>query len=70
MTIEEHQVIGGMGSAVSEVLSKNYPVPMEILGVQDRFGQSGKPKDLFKEYGLTKEDIEKAVKKVIARKNS
>ncbi len=70
VTIEEHQVIGGMGSAVSECLSKNFPVPMEILGVQDRFGQSGKPKDLFKEYGLTKEDIEKAVKKVITRKNS
>lgn len=43
---------------------------MEILGVQDRFGQSGKPAMLFKEYGLTKEDIEKAVKKVITRKNS
>lgn len=69
VTIEEHQVIGGMGSAVSECLSKNYPVPMEILGVQDRFGQSGKPKELFVEYGLTKEDIEKAVKKAITRKN-
>lgn len=69
VTIEEHQVIGGLGSAVSETLSKNFPVPIEILGVQDRFGQSGKPKELFKEYGLTKEDIVKAVKKVIARKN-
>ncbi|WKZ25424.1 MAG: transketolase C-terminal domain-containing protein [bacterium] len=69
VTIEEHQVLGGMGSAVSEVLSKSFPVQMEILGVQDRFGQSGKPKELFKEYGLTKEDIAKAVKKVIARKN-
>ena len=70
VTIEEHQVIGGLGSAVSEVLSKNFPVPMEILGVHDKFGQSGKPKELFEEYGLTKEDIIKAVKKVIARKNS
>lgn len=70
VTVEEHQVIGGLGSAVSETLSKNFPVPMEILGVQDRFGQSGKPKELFVEYGLTKEDIIKAVKKVIARKNS
>lgn len=69
VTIEEHQAMGGMGSAVSEVLSKSFPVQMEILGVQDRFGQSGKPKELFKEYGLTKEDIAKAVKKVIARKN-
>ena len=70
VTIEEHQVIGGLGSAVSETLSKNFPVPIEILGVQDRFGQSGKPKELFSEYGLTKEDITKAVKKVIARKNA
>lgn len=70
VTIEEHQVIGGLGSAVSETLSKNFPVPMEILGVQDKFGQSGKPKELFEEYGLTKENIIKAVKKVIARKNA
>lgn len=70
ITIEEHQVMGGMGSAVSEVLSKNFPVPMEMLGVQDRFGQSGKPKELFTEYGLTKDDIMKSVKKVITRKNS
>ncbi|MEK7536497.1 MAG: transketolase family protein [Patescibacteria group bacterium] len=70
VTIEEHQVIGGLGSAVSETLAQNFPVPIEILGVKDRFGQSGKSKELFKEYGLTKENIEKAVKKVIARKNS
>ncbi len=70
VTIEEHQAFGGLGSAVSEVLSKNFPVAMEILAVQDRFGQSGKPEELFKEYGLTKEDIIKSVKKVIARKNT
>jgi len=70
VTIEEHQVIGGLGSAISETLSKSFPVPMEILGVQDRFGQSGKPKELFEEYELTKENIIKAVKKVITRKNS
>lgn len=69
ITVEEHQTIGGLGSAVSEVLSKNFSVPMEILGVNDRFGQSGTPKELFIEYGLTIEDIIKAVKKVIARKN-
>ena len=70
VTIEEHQAIGGLGSAISETLAKNFPVPIEILGVQDRFGQSGKVKELFTEYGLTKEDITKAVKKVIARKNA
>lgn len=70
VTVEEHQVFGGLGSAVSEVLSKNLPTPMEIIGVEDRFGQSGKVKELFEEYGLTKENIIKKVKKVIARKNS
>lgn len=70
VTVEEHQVMGGLGSAVSETLSKNYPVPMEILGVQDRFGQSGKPGELFDEYEISKDHIIKAVKKVIARKNS
>lgn len=70
VTLEEHQVMGGLGSAISEVLSKNFPVPIEMLGVQDRFGQSGEVEELYKEYGLTKEDVIKAVKKVITRKNS
>lgn len=70
VTVEEHQVYGGLGSAIAEVLAKNIPTPMEILGVQDKFGQSGKTKELFDEYGLTKENIIKAVKKVITRKNS
>ncbi len=70
MTIEEHQVIGGLGSVVSQTLSKNFPVHMEMLGVQDRFGQSGKPDELFKEYGLAKEDIIKSIKKLIAKKNA
>lgn len=70
VTVEEHQIIGGMGSVVSQCLSKNIPVPVEMLGINDKFGQSGSPQELFKEYGLTKEDIVKAVKKVIQRKNS
>jgi len=70
VTVEEHQTMGGLGSAVSEVLSKNFPVPIEMVGVNDRFGQSGDVKELYKEYKLTKEDIIKAVKKVIARKNN
>lgn len=63
ITIEEHQVFGGFGSAVSEVLSQNYPVPLEIIGVQDQFGQSGKPEQLFKKYKITKEEIIKRIKK-------
>lgn len=70
VTIEEHQVNGGLGSAVSEVLSKKFPVPMEMLGVQDRFGQSGEVDELYKEYGIGVEDVISAVKKVMTRKNS
>lgn len=69
VTLEEHQVMGGLGSAVSELLSKNFPVPIEMLGVQDRFGQSGKVKQLYEEYGLTKKDVISAAKKAIARKS-
>ena len=68
VTIEEHQVMGGMGSAVSEVLAKHYPVPMEFLGMQDMFGESGKPEELIKKYKMDVPDIIRAVKKVIKRK--
>ncbi|MFH1461014.1 MAG: transketolase family protein [Patescibacteria group bacterium] len=68
VTGEDHQVIGGLGSAVAEVLAKNCPVPIEMIGVQDRFGESGQPEELMKVFGLTAEDIKKAVKKVIKRK--
>jgi transketolase len=69
VTVEDHQITGGLGGAVAEVLAKNYPVPMEFVGVKDSFGESGKPKELLEKYGLTSEDIIKAVKKVIRRKN-
>jgi transketolase len=68
VTFEEHQVIGGLGSAVAECLSKNAPLPIEMIGVQNRFGQSGEAKDLIKEYKLDVPDIIAAAKKVIARK--
>ena len=68
VTIEEHQAAGGMGSAVSEILSQNYPVPMEIIGVKDRFGESGEPAELLEKFGLTAKNIVEAVKKVLKRK--
>jgi len=68
VTAEEHTIIGGMGSAVAEVLAQECPVPIEFIGVKDRFGESGDPKELFKLFGLTAEDIVKAAKKAIARK--
>ncbi len=67
---EEHQIAGGMGSAVAELLAKTNPVPMEFVGVADRFGQSGEPAELMEHYGLGVDDIIDAVKRVIKRKKS
>jgi transketolase len=63
VTAEEHSVIGGLGSAVAEVVTSNLPVPVIRVGIKDTFGESGKPAELLKAYGLTSEDIVKAVKK-------
>ncbi len=68
VTIEEHNIIGGLGGAVAEVLAKNYPVPMEFIGMRDKFGESGKPEELIKKYGMDIEDIKRSVRKVIKRK--
>lgn len=68
VTAEEHSVIGGLGSAVSEVLSEEYPVPVLKVGVQDKFGESGKPDELLEAYGLTAKDIAKKAKKAISLK--
>lgn len=68
VTVEEHQIAGGMGSAVSEFLSQNYPVPQEFIGVEDQFGQSGTMEELLEHYGLGESHIEKAVREVIKRK--
>ncbi len=68
VTAEEHQVAGGMGSAVIEMLAKSYPIPTEMVGMQDKFGESGTPAELLKKFGLTATDITKAVKKVLKRK--
>ncbi|MCE9585121.1 transketolase family protein [Candidatus Nomurabacteria bacterium] len=68
VTVEEHQIAGGMGSAVAEVLAQNFPVPMEFVGVQDKFGQSGTPEELIEHYGMGKESIKKAVRDILKRK--
>lgn len=68
VTCEEHNVIGGLGSAVAEVLCEECPVPMERIGVKDIFGKSGVPAQLLKEYGLTAEDIANSAKKIVAKK--
>ncbi|MBD7911117.1 transketolase family protein [Clostridium cibarium] len=68
VTAEEHSIIGGLGSAVSEVISEEFPVPVLKLGVNDVFGESGKPGELLKAYGLTSADIVVKVKKAIEMK--
>ncbi len=68
VTIEDHNIIGGLGSAVSEVLTKNYPVPMEFVGIKDVFGESGTMEELYEKYGLSAKHIKNAVKKIIKRK--
>ena len=68
VTAEEHSIIGGLGSAVSEVVSEEYPVVVKKVGVNDSFGESGTPAELLKKYGLTSDDIVKAVKEAITKK--
>ncbi len=69
VTVEEHQIAGGMGSAISELLAQNYPVPMEFIGVNDAFGQSGKPQQLIEHYGMGEQSIYNAVHNVLRRKH-
>ncbi len=70
VTVEEHQVHGGMGSAVAETLAATYPVPIEFVGVHDRFGQSGDPTELIEYYGMGTAAIKEAVRRVYTRKGS
>ena len=65
VTAEEHSVIGGLGSAVAEVVVKNAPVKMAMVGQKDTFGESGKPDQLKEKYGMTAADIVAAVKSVL-----
>lgn len=70
VTAEEHQKIGGLGSAVAEVLGEHFPVPMERVGINDTFGESGEPNTLMDHYGLAVDDIIKAVERVLERKHA
>ena len=69
VTAEEHNIIGGLGDAIAQCAAKNFPVPIEYVGTKDTFGESGKPTELLKKYGLDIPDIVAAAEKVIARKN-
>lgn len=68
VTAEEHSIIGGLGSAVAELLSEEMPVPLKRIGTRDTFGESGTPDELFKKYGLTADDLVQAAKIIIQKK--
>lgn len=68
VTVEEHQIMGGMGSAIAELCAKNLPVPMEFIGIKDRFGQSGDPNVLIEHYEMGVLHIKEAVRRVLKRK--
>jgi len=68
VTVEEHQINGGLGGAVAEVLAENYPVPMERVGMPDTFGESGSPDELLEKYGMSVKKIKEAVRSVVKRK--
>ncbi len=70
VTVEEHQTTGGLGGAVAELLARHVPLPMEMNGVQDMFGQSGEPNQLITHYGMDPVHIMEAVQKVVARKST
>ena len=70
VTVEEHQIAGGLGSAVAEVLAAHCPVHMEFVGVQDSFGQSGEPKELIEYYGMAPSHIAEAIRKAAGRKSA
>ena len=68
VTVEEHQINGGLGDSIAQVLSRFHPSPLEMVAVNDSFGESGTPTQLLKKYGLDKENIVKAAERAIARK--
>jgi transketolase len=65
VSVEEHQIYGGLGSAIAECLAKNHPTKMKMIGINDSFGESGQAEELLVKYGLTPENIEKTVKSLL-----
>ena len=70
VTAEEHNIIGGLGDSIAHVAAKNFPIPIEYVGTNDTFGESGKPLDLLKKYGLDTPNIVAAAEKVMAKKTA
>jgi transketolase len=66
ITLEEHQVAAGMGSAIAEFLSENYPLPIKFMGIRDQFGESGQAEELINKYGLSKKMIKQTIKEILS----
>ena len=69
VTAEEHQIFGGLGESIAGVLARNFPTPVEMVGMNDLFGESGKPEELLEKYGMSTADIVTAAELVVARKH-
>jgi transketolase len=69
VTAEEHNIFGGLGDSIAHASSNNYPIPIEYVGTNDTFGESGTPAQLLEKYGLSAAHIAAAAEKVITRKN-
>lgn len=69
VTVEEHSVIGGLGSAAAELLAKKFPVPVEMVGIEDTFGESGEPPEILTKYGLTSAKVTAAARRALKRKS-
>ena len=65
LIVQDHQVHGGLGSAIAELLAQKYPVKVEVIGMPDKFGESGKPEELWEKYGLSAKGIVKKVKELM-----
>jgi transketolase len=70
VTCEEHNIIGGLGDSIAQLASKNLPIPIEFVGTNDTFGESGTPAQLLTKYGLDAPNIVAAAEKVLGRKNA
>jgi transketolase len=69
VTVEEHSVLGGLGGAIAEVLSRTRPVPLEMVGVRDEFGEGGEPAEILEKYGLTAPAVTAAARRVLQRRS-
>ena len=67
VTVEDHQIAGGLGSAIAEFVAQNKPIPIEFVGMKDSFGETGTPAELLKKYKMDKDGIKESVNKLLSK---